>query len=203
MKIILTRHGHVEGIEPERFRGRLDLPLTHLGRRQADLTAKRIASSWRPSAIYTSPMSRCIMTAAAIGAVTGLRPSPDGLLNDFDYGEWLGHKLEEVQAGWPRELQTWQQTPHLATIPGGESLQAMLMRATTALRAYFDRHFDEVIVIVGHDSINRVMLLHALDLPLSHYWRVRQEPCGVSELDLVGGAFTVRTMNDTWHLRTV
>jgi phosphoserine phosphatase len=30
-KIILTRHGHVEGINPERFRGRTDLSLTELG----------------------------------------------------------------------------------------------------------------------------------------------------------------------------
>jgi broad specificity phosphatase PhoE len=31
-KIIPTRHGHVAGIHPERFRGRMDLALTELGR---------------------------------------------------------------------------------------------------------------------------------------------------------------------------
>ncbi len=36
VKIILTRHGHVEGIEPRRFRGaRTDIPLTPLGIEQA------------------------------------------------------------------------------------------------------------------------------------------------------------------------
>ncbi len=202
MKIILTRHGHVEGIEPERFRGRLDLALTELGRRQADATAKRIAASWRPSAIYTSPMSRCIMTGAAIGALVNLRPSPDGLLNDFDYGEWLGHTLDEVRTNWPRQLAIWHHTPDLAVVPKGESLQAMSARVAAALHNYFERHASGVIVIVGHDSINRVLLLQALDLPLSHYWRIKQDPCAISELDFEDYAFTVKTLNETWHLRT-
>jgi len=201
MKIILTRHGHVEGIDPERFRGRLDLALTELGRRQADATAKRIAASWQPSAIYTSPMGRCIMTGAAIGALVNLRPSPDGLLNDIDYGAWLGRTLEEVRANWPRELAVWHGSPHLAAIPGGESLQAMMLRGTAALRTHIERHPNGVVVIVGHDSINRVILLHALDLPLSHYWRIKQDPCAISELDFEDGVFTVSTLNETWHLR--
>jgi len=38
-KVILTRHGHVEGISPERFRGRTDVPLTELGTAQAEALA--------------------------------------------------------------------------------------------------------------------------------------------------------------------
>src|SRR5712691_11310599 len=57
-KLLLVRHGHVEGISPERFRGRAELKLTAAGRREAEMTAARIAVSWRPAAIYTSPMSR-------------------------------------------------------------------------------------------------------------------------------------------------
>jgi len=34
-KILLTRHGHVEGITPERFRGRQQLALTERGRAEA------------------------------------------------------------------------------------------------------------------------------------------------------------------------
>jgi hypothetical protein len=35
-EILLVRHGHVEGISPERFRGRADLPLTAEGRRATE-----------------------------------------------------------------------------------------------------------------------------------------------------------------------
>jgi probable phosphoglycerate mutase len=56
-KIILVRHGHVEGISPERFRGRADLLLTAEGRRQTEAVASRIQVSWNPAAVYTSPLS--------------------------------------------------------------------------------------------------------------------------------------------------
>ena len=60
-KIILARHGHVEGITPERFRGRLDLPLTALGRRQIAATSRRINAAWRIAAIYTSPDRKSVV----------------------------------------------------------------------------------------------------------------------------------------------
>ena len=55
-KIILTRHSHFEGIKPERFRGGAELPLTELGRAQAKAVAARIAKTWAPAKVYTSPM---------------------------------------------------------------------------------------------------------------------------------------------------
>ena len=71
-KIILTRHGHVEAIKPERFRGRAPLELTKRGAAEAAALAQRIAAAWRPTHIYTSPMNRCIATATAIAAATGI-----------------------------------------------------------------------------------------------------------------------------------
>jgi broad specificity phosphatase PhoE len=65
-KILLVRHGHVEGIKPERFRGRADLVLTGRGRAEAGAVARRIASDWRPRIVYTSPLKRCIETGEAI-----------------------------------------------------------------------------------------------------------------------------------------
>ena len=50
-KILLTRHGHVDGIKPERFRGRSPLDLTARGRAEASALAQRIATGWRLKAI--------------------------------------------------------------------------------------------------------------------------------------------------------
>lgn len=202
-KIILTRHGHVEGIMPERFRGRLELPLTETGRRQAEVTARRIAAVCRPAAIYTSPMGRCVATGAAIGAPAGIKAQPHLKLNDIDYGMWQGLTPEDARSRWPEEVETWYRAPHLASIPGGETLQALLARVAAAMHEILRLHPSDVVVLVGHDSVNRALLLHALDMPLSHYWRLRQEPCAINELDFADGAFTVMTVNDTWHLKEI
>lgn len=199
-KIILARHGHVEGITPERFRGRLDLLLTATGRQQAEATAKRIASVWRPAAIYTSPMSRCVATGVAIGAPFGLEVQSDARLNDIDYGEWQGLTLEDVKLRWPSDVETWYRAPHLASIPGGETLQGLLARVVCMLHEMLRRYPNDAVVLVGHDSVNRVILLHALELPLSRFWYLTQDPCALSELDFLNGAFTIRAVNETWHL---
>jgi phosphoserine phosphatase len=199
-RIILVRHGHVDWIAPERFRGRAELALSELGRRQAQAAARYIAATSQPDAVYTSPLGRCRDTAAAIAARFRLEPQPmDGLL-DIDYGQWQGLTRDEAHARWPDETETWFRAPHLATIPGGETLAALLSRATGALRDTLRRHRDGTVVLVGHDSVNRILLLFALELPLSRYWHLRQEPCAVNEIFFEDGSFVIRSINETQHL---
>lgn len=53
--VILTRHGHVDWIAPERFLGRAALSLTDTGQRQAEATAAFIRSAWpEAAAVYTT-----------------------------------------------------------------------------------------------------------------------------------------------------
>jgi phosphoserine phosphatase len=200
-KIILVRHGHVEGISPERFRGRADLLLTAEGHRQAEVTARRIQASWTPAAVYTSPLSRCRATGETIAKPFGLSPNPLEGLIDIDYGGWQGLTPDEVQTRWPERLEAWHRAPDWAAIPGGETLQAVLSRAVSALRHVIGRHPRDTVVLVAHDSVNRVILLHALQLPLARYWRLGQNPCAINELDFSEAGFTVRSLNETQHLK--
>ena len=200
-KIVLVRHGHVEGISPERFRGRADLALTPEGLRQAEATARRIEASWIPAALYASPLSRSRMTAEAIGRPFGLTPTAVPGLMDIDYGEWQGLTPNEVGQKWAEPLDTWYRAPHWAAIPGGESLQDVLARAVAALREVIGRHPTDTVVVVGHDSVNRIILLNALELPLSRYRRLGQDPCAINEIDFSAGEFTVRSVNGVDHLK--
>jgi probable phosphoglycerate mutase len=202
-KLILMRHGHVDGIVPERFRGRAELALTETGRRGAEITAKCIAASWRPAAIYTSPMGRCVETGAALGKAVGVAPSVMLRLNDIDYGDWQGLTRDEAYSRWPAEIDLWYAHPDWAAIPNGENLQQVLARAVSALRDIVRRHPDETVVLVAHDSVNRVLLLHALELPLSRYWRMKQSPCCINELDVGPDGFVIHSINRTGHLPLV
>jgi probable phosphoglycerate mutase len=61
------------------------------------------------------------------------------------------------------------------------------------------RPADETIVVVGHSGGNRALLLQALDQPLSAYWRLAQDPCSVSEIELQGLTMTVRRFNEIYY----
>jgi phosphoserine phosphatase len=112
-KIILTRHGDVEGIKPERFRGRTELPLTELGQAQAKAVAARIAKTWNPAKVYTSPMGRCVATGQEIARACRVASEPIEVLNDLDYGQWQWRTYDEVRATWPELFAAWHTTPHL------------------------------------------------------------------------------------------
>jgi phosphoserine phosphatase len=165
------------------------------------VTAHRIHATWSPAAVFASPLSRSRATADAIATPLGLSPRPlDGLI-DIDYGQWQGLTPDEVRARWPGLLETWRRAPDWAAIPGGETLQDVLVRTLLALRDVVDRHPGDTVVLVAHDSVNRVILLHALGLPLSRYWRLGQHPCAINEIDFSGEDCTVLSMNETGHLK--
>ena len=80
--------------------------------------------------------------------------------------------------------------------PGGESLQDLAARVADALRFVLARHAHGTIVIVGHDSVNRVLLLQFLGLPLASYWCIEQGPCCVNEIDIENGLSRVLRLNE-------
>lgn len=196
-RILLTRHGHVEGIKPKRFRGRENLPLTALGKHQAEAVAARIAREARPVAVYTSGLKRCIDTGAAIGKACGAPSSVlDGLM-DLDYGKWQMRTHDELKAEQPELFRLWHDAPQLMRFPGGESLQDVMARTTEALRHVLERHPGETVVMVGHDCPNRALLMQILDQPVSAYWRLVQDPCCLNEFEIDGGWMQVQRINDT------
>jgi probable phosphoglycerate mutase len=198
--ILLVRHGHVEGIKPECFRGRADLALTETGQRQAESLARRIASQWTPSSIYTSPLQRCAATGAAIARACGIPSEPLTGLNDLDYGAWQSLTYDDARAKDPDSFAAWFTTPDLVRFPDGESLQDVAARTATLLRLALSRNEADTLVLVGHDSVNRVLLTQVLDMPLSAYWRIVQDPCCINEIEITGSSFQLRRMNDTAHL---
>lgn len=201
--IVLTRHGQVPWLDPERFRGRAELKLTATGIAQAQATARRIETSWQASALYASPMGRALRTGRIIAEPQALPVQPVEELTDIDYGEWQGLTRDEAAVRWPAEVEQWFRQPDLVQVPGGETLQDVLVRAAGALRTIARRHPDQTVIVVAHDSVNRVLLLHALELPLARYWHLGQDPCAINLIETSAEGFLVRTMNETWHLQEV
>jgi broad specificity phosphatase PhoE len=199
-RLRLVRHGHVEGMEPERFRGRRDVDLSAPGARQAQATAQRLAQGRPPAAIYSSPLRRCRQTAAAIGAACGgLATTVLEDLNDLDYGDWEWHTHEEVRERWPELFECWFAAPQLVRFPEGESLEDLVARMGNVLRRLREAHAEETVVVVGHSSGNRALLLQTLDLPLAAYWRLAQDPCSVSDIELQRRTATLRRFNEIYY----
>ena len=198
--LVLIRHGHVEGIHPERFRGRIDLALTELGQKQAGITARFVASQWPATSIYASPLARCVNTAKAIGDAQGLPLQELPELIDIDYGKWQGRVRDEVKESEPELFRAWMEQPHLTTIEGAETLQDVQARLARALDHMRRENLGNTVIAVGHDSTNRVFLIMALGLSLASYWHLQQDPCAINVLRFGADGFRVVALNETAHL---
>ncbi|MGI4745676.1 MAG: histidine phosphatase family protein [Janthinobacterium lividum] len=125
----LLRHPLVRTL-PNRCYGRTDLPLLDGWEASlAGLTATLAAD--RPVSVRTSPLSRCLLPAQALGGLLKIPVHVDPRLIELDFGKWDGLDWDDV----PRaSLDLWAADPLGFAAPGGES-GAMLVRRVEAVCA--------------------------------------------------------------------
>ena len=128
--LVLWRHGQTTYNVERRFQGQRDVPLDEVGVRQAAEAARYLATL-RPSAIFSSDLSRASVTAAALAKLTGLSVQLDKDLRERSGGSWEGLTETEIRERFPAERATW-------TPPDGESVLAVTERASAALERIAD-----------------------------------------------------------------
>ena len=200
-RVLLIRHGDVEGLAPARFRGRRDAPLSAVGERHVKQAARRIARDWKIQALYASPLQRCLKTAASIAKRTGVEAQPlEGLL-DIDYGDWTWRTHEEMVREQPELWRIWRETPDEMRFPGGEGLADMTERATTALRTVSEAAPNGCIALVTHDAVVRALVIQSLGVSLRLYHRLTVAPASISELGLARAGPDLVRLSDTGHIK--
>jgi broad specificity phosphatase PhoE len=99
-RLILVRHGKTKlnsggGTSAERIRGWKDVPLDQEGKEEARRLGRQFEG--RPVvAIYTSPLSRAVHTAEAIGKTTGIVPRKDFALIPWNLGYMTGEPVKAI-----------------------------------------------------------------------------------------------------------
>ena len=203
LRIILVRHGQTDwnsgGSSGDHFRGRIDIGLNATGLAQAQSVADCLALV-DIAAVYASPLQRAVATAKAIARRHDLPVEPFQALLDIDYGQWGGRSHREVAAQWPELYRQWQTAPHLAQIPGGESLDNVRARIDAGLATLLERHDRQIVVLVGHQVVNKVLICRLLGLDNSAFWRIRQFTGCINRFDYGRDVATALTINEVGHL---
>jgi broad specificity phosphatase PhoE len=201
VRLLLVRHGETEYNRLGLALGRGDVPLNVNGRRQARRLARALATEG-VSAIYSSPLRRCLDTAAAIARACGLQVQVLPELVEMDIGRAEGLTYAEVRERFPDVLQRWlsSQDPSLEAL-GGESLPEVQERAWSAIVRLAQAHRGQTIVVVTHNFVILAVLARALGMPLASFRRLRHSVAAISELELEGESVALRRLNDTCHLR--
>lgn len=200
--LIIIRHGQTNWNKEERYRGRFDIALDEIGLRQSGATGVAL-KNLNVSAIYTSPLKRAIQTASAIANATGRSViSSDGLI-DIDYGEWQGLKPAEAAAKDSELYTRWMESPHTISFKLGESLRSVEDRVSKVVDVIIQKHPNEVVAMVSHKVVCKVMVCHLMGLDLSHFWQIEQDLCALDIFENRFNSFIATRLNDTCHLRNI
>ena len=132
-RIIVLRHGQTTYNAAGIWQGRLDAPLSDLGRQQASEAAAAL-TPYGIDLIYTSDLSRALDTARALGAAVGVDPVCDARLREIDVGEWAGMTTTEVTEQFPDEQAAISAGDDLKRGRTGESVAEVATRADAFIR---------------------------------------------------------------------
>lgn len=181
--LLLARHGQTVWHAENRYAGVSDVSLTDTGRAQADALG-RWAAAHPVDAIWTSPLSRAVITADPACRALGLTPHREPGLRECDFGVLEGRTLAEFAAQDPAAAEAFRTDPVANPIPRAEDPSAAAGRGAAALRRIAAAHPGERVLVVAHNTLLRLVLCTLLSIPAGEYRRVfpRLRNAAISEL---------------------
>lgn len=149
MSVLLIRHGKTKGNLERRYIGcSTDEPLSEEGRRELSLL--RIPPV---KTVYTSPMKRCLMTAALL-----CPEKTPVIIEDFrecDFGAFENRNYEELKD--EPAYQRWLASGGTLPFPGGESREQFCSRSVSAFEKLMPAVYDGGALFVHGGTVMAIM----------------------------------------------
>lgn len=202
-RLYLVRHGQSAGNAEGRFGGHSATPLSELGIRQAEMTAKTLAKE-RIDAIYSSDLHRAVQTAAPLAELLDLPIIKTPAFRERHVGVLEGLTFDESKQSFPKDYYALINRNIQHVITKGESYRHLLRRATGELREILRTHQNEKVVIFSHTGAICYLTLYLMGAINRHTkqtpWLVTSN-CGINRFEIRGrNNIRVLAVNDTRHL---
>ena len=156
--IDLMRHG--EPVGGRRYRGQIDDPLSDRGWRQM-----------RGAVGDHCPKKH------------GLPVTYDERLMEIGFGAWEGKTADEISAVDPDSLARFYADPITHRPEGAELLSDFDARIAAGLSDILEVHEGQHIIVVGHAGMMRMVLRHALGMPVANIFRISIPNAGLTRLE--------------------
>ncbi|MEE9416998.1 MAG: histidine phosphatase family protein [Acidimicrobiales bacterium] len=156
-RLVLIRHGQTEWSMTSRHTGRTDIPLTDVGREEAELAAASL-TEWRFDKVFTSSLSRARETATIAGFG---HATIDNDLLEWDYGEHEGRRTVDILLEHP-DFSKWSERP-----PAGESVEEVGERVDRVIQRFKSNEASGDVALFAHGHTLAILIARWLELPAS------------------------------------
>jgi alpha-ribazole phosphatase len=198
LHLMLVRHGETEWNVQRRYQGQSDIPLSNLGRRQAELVAERLVGK-RIDAIYASDLKRAWETAQAIAEKNSLDVLTEPRLRELKFGILEGLTFEEAEEQYPDMIAAWLEDFN-NTPEGAETIDLFNARIVSLLDYLNEKHDEQIVLLVGHGGSLSEILRVVLGLSRERRWYINMDNASLSEISIAEDYVAVNRLNDTCHL---
>jgi broad specificity phosphatase PhoE len=198
LQLMLVRHGESEWNAQRRFQGQSDVPLSALGRLQAQLVAERLAGV-KIDAVYASDLVRAWETATAIAAQGDLDVFPEPRLRELKFGVFEGLTFEEAEAHYPEMVAAWLDDFNRPP-DGAETIDLFNARVVSLLDDLKAKHDEQVVLLVGHGGSLSEILRVVMGLSREKRWYLEMENTSLTEVLVAENYVSLKRLNDTCHL---
>jgi broad specificity phosphatase PhoE len=191
-EVVLVRHGQTEWSVSGKHTGRTDIPLTDLGRRQADSLGGMLGGA-EFALVLSSPLIRAWETMDRAGYATGGVATDD--LLEWDYGAYEGRRTADTRA----EIPGWSVWTH--PIVDGESFEDVGERADRAIAGALSA--GGPVAMFAHGHVLRILAARWMGLPAIAGRSLRLDTATVSTLGWERENRVIRHWNEACHLRSM
>ena len=183
----VARHGETTWNLAGRYQGRLESELSPLGERQALALADAMEAAG-VRRVVSSPLRRCTATAQPTAERVGPHVETDDRVIEIAHGTWEGRYRDELAVNDPVRYRAWRDDPAHVQFEHGENIADVRARWRDFAASFAP---DAPALVVTHDAVVRVALVHATSRGLADFWTTRVENGGYAVFDVDGGRWAL------------
>jgi len=200
-KIFLIRHAEAEGNIFRRAHGHVNGQIIGRGYKQIEQLEKRFLRE-KISAVYSSDLTRAVITANAVSRPRGMQVNTTELLREVRMGAWEDEAWGNLHYENPNMVRVFSNDPARWNVKGGEEYALVRSRMTGCIKEIARQNDGESIAVVSHGFAIRSLLCEIIGIPSNEIARIPYcDNTAVSLLKYENGKLSVEFHSDNSHLK--
>ena len=201
-RLHLIRHGETEWNSQHRAQSYTDIPLSDVGRQQAQCTAELLKDVDFDIA-YSSDLSRAKETAEIILGTRHIQVNTIKSLREYNKGVFEGLHRSEYSLRYPDQYQA-SLTKDIDFSPeSGESVRQVHDRVSEFGTFITSEYPHEDILVACHGGSLRALVVHLLALSMETTWKLATSNCSLTIIYTYPNNNILHLYNDTSHLTEI
>ncbi len=202
VRFLFVRHGQSMSNVNRTFTGQADVPLSELGKKQAEDLRGFLLGHYAIDTIWSSDLLRARQTIEPVASALGLPVHTDRLLREIFGGEWEEKTVDEIAFRYPEDYAMWQNDIGLARCTGGESLAEVQQRGILAVRRIAEENDGKTVLVATHAAFLRAMQCYWQGLPLRAMKDIPWVPnASTTEAEYDGGSVRIVRLAQDGYLQ--